>query len=56
MANRHEIWEDEEDSAGFSPFQNDADLLFGGELAAGPVLDLADDFFGVSSLGHGTLP
>jgi len=36
-------------------FQNDADLFLGGELTAGFTLDLADDFFGVSSLGHGTL-
>lgn len=37
-------------------FQNYADLFLGGELAAGLALDFADDFFGVSVLGHGTLP
>ena len=41
----------------FTPeaFQNDADLFFGGEFAAGLALDLADDLLGVSALCHGTL-
>jgi hypothetical protein len=36
-------------------FKNDADLLFLRKLATSFALDLADDFFGVSSLSHCTL-
>ena len=35
--------------------QNNADLLFGRKLAAGPAFDLSDDLLRILLLGHGTL-